>query len=106
MQSRLNVATQSARNVNQSQTRGTDALEDPAGRTERLWNWSQDSCAPSEEEDRPRRPREAHRAVAGAAVEDRAWTAVPHAADAVAHRARLWCGPGILLRWRAREAAR
>src|SRR4026207_539639 len=101
MQSRVNVATQSARNVNDSQTRGTDALEDPAGRTERLWDWSQDSRAPSEEEDWPRRPWQAHRAVARAALENRAWTPVPHAADAAAHRARLWCGPGILLRRRA-----
>src|SRR6187402_2343094 len=101
MQSRVSLTTRTARNVNQSQTRGTDDLEDPAGRTERLWDWRQDSRAPPEEEDWPCRPWQAHRAVAGAALEDRARTAVPHVAHAAAHRARLWRRAGVLLRWRA-----
>ena len=67
---------------------------------------AQDSRAAAEEEDGARRARAAHRAVAGAALEDRARPAVSDAADAAAHRARLRRGPRVLLRRRAREAAR
>src|SRR6185436_8002911 len=85
---------------------GADAVEDAAGRTERLWDWCQDSCASLKEEDRPGRPGQAHRAVAGAALEDRTRPALPHAADPAADCARLRRRPGVLLRGGARPAAR
>ena len=65
----------------------------------------EDPRAAAEEEDGARRAGQAHRAVAGAAVEDRARPAVSDAADAAAHRAGLQRRPRVLLRRRARQAA-
>ena len=62
--------------------------------------------AAPEEEDGARGAGQAHRPVAGAALEDRARPPVSDAADAAAHRAGLQRRPGVLLRRRPREAGR
>ena len=64
----------------------------------------QDPVAAPEEENGARRAGPAHRAVSGAALEDRARPLVPDAADAAAHRARLQRRPRVLLRRRARTS--
>src|SRR5215204_7381644 len=53
--SRVSLTKRSAQVVNDSQIWGTDALEDPAGRAERLLDWRQDPRAPVEEKDWPGR---------------------------------------------------
>src|SRR5215204_2346646 len=78
--------------------READAVADAARGSEVLCDRSEDSSNPIEEEDRFRRARAAHGAVAGDALESRTRPIVPDAADAAADCAGVQCRPRILLR--------
>src|SRR4029453_208252 len=105
-ESRVHVTTEAGRNVTVSRKQGgSDALSNAAGRVGGLRHRRENPRAASEEEDGAGRVGSALGAVSGTPLEDRTRTAFSNVADVAAHRARVQCAPGILLRGRAREAA-
>src|SRR5829696_9232775 len=85
---------------------GMDALDDAGRGAEGLRYRPEDQGNPAEAEDGPRGARTPHRAVTGAALEDRARPDVPDAAHTAADLAGVQRRARLLLRLRAREADR
>src|SRR5687767_11945853 len=85
----VSQATKRRAHLNGGRKRRSDALGNTENGSRRVRHRREDSRAAAEEEDGPRRARAAHRALPGAAVEDRARADVSDPSDAAAHRARV-----------------